>query len=479
MVEVATPKGTNNLSELEFRLIVKKSGQNQQTDRLMVKEVSNTLTMSNFGKLGEFRHKVYTLLGNGRDALFDLMDAVLVSRSVSSFAELSLSPVFRRRWSSLYEAVQDSQPPRPKLMQLYIEQIPQPARVVLAGDHTAWSRFQATTLRERTYEHQATPMSGAQPVTLGQGYSTLAWIAEAHGSWALPLLHERITSAESPIEKAANQLRQVCEKLPPRPLSLWDAEYGCAPFLKQTADIACDKLIRLRSNRVLYGPPPTYCGIGRPRRHGDKFKLNDATTWWLPDEEIEVEDVKLGRVRLRMWHSLHLRQAAMHPVSLIQLERLEPTSPVLPKPLWLIWIGLESPLLSTVWQQYLRRFAIDHWYRFAKQRLHWTLPQLATPEQSERWSDLMPLLTWQLWLARPEVQDSPLPWQKARSHLSPGRAANAFAQVLAVIGTAAPAPKPRGKSPGWTPGQPRCRRIRYPVVKKRFTKPKRTTQKSA
>lgn len=76
----------------------------------MVKEASKALTMSNFDKLREFRHKVYTLLGNGKDALFDLMDAVLVSRSVTSFTELSLWPVFRRRWSSLYEAVQDSQP---------------------------------------------------------------------------------------------------------------------------------------------------------------------------------------------------------------------------------------------------------------------------------------------------------------------------------------------------------------------------------
>lgn len=49
---------------------------------------------------------------------------------------------------------------------------------------------------------------------------------------------------------------------------------------------------------------------------------------------------------------------------------------------------------------YLRRFAVDHWYRFIKQRLHWTLPKLATPQQSDRWSDLMPLMTWELWQAR-------------------------------------------------------------------------------
>ena len=60
-------------------------------------------------------------------------------------------------------------------------------------------------MKERTYEHQAQPMSGSKPVTLGQGYSTIAWVPSVEGSWALPLLHERITSFSNPIEKAAAQ----------------------------------------------------------------------------------------------------------------------------------------------------------------------------------------------------------------------------------------------------------------------------------
>jgi hypothetical protein len=92
-----------------------------------------------FDQLKQFRSGVYALLGNGKDALFDLMDAVLVTRSVYSFVELSLAPVFRRKWSSIYEAIEDSLPPRQELMQLYIAQLPQTEQLVLAGDHTAWS----------------------------------------------------------------------------------------------------------------------------------------------------------------------------------------------------------------------------------------------------------------------------------------------------------------------------------------------------
>jgi|UPI0006AC0803 hypothetical protein len=164
-------------------------------------------------QLRQFRTSVYNILGKAKDALFDLMDAALITRSIYAFVELALSPVFRRKWSSVYEAIEDGNPPRTELMKLYIEQLNPTERIILAGDHTAWTRIDAPTLKDRTYEHQEQPMSGAKPVTLGQGYSTIAVIPEMSGSWALPLLHQRITSFENPIQKAAAQLKLICENL--------------------------------------------------------------------------------------------------------------------------------------------------------------------------------------------------------------------------------------------------------------------------
>jgi hypothetical protein len=194
---------------------------------------------------------------------------------------------------------------------------------------------------------------------------------------------------------------------------------------------------------------------------------------------LKINDPKLGQLRLRLWQNLHFQQSALHPMHLIQVERLDEFGGQKSRPLWLAWLGIEMPTLSEFWRLYLRRFAIDHWYRFAKQRLHWTLPKLSTPEQCERWSDLLPLMTWQLWLARDIVSDNPLPWQKQQPKLTPGRVAQAMGGVLAAIGTPAVDPKPRGKSPGWPEGQPRLRRIRYPTVKKATTKPKEQLSKSA
>jgi hypothetical protein len=261
---------------------------------------------------------------------------------------------------------------------------------------------------------------------------------------------------------------------------MWDSEYGCAPFVLKTADIAADKLVRLRSNLCLWSAAPPYSGKGRPRLHGDKFKLNDPQTWGEPDESLEVDDPKLGRVRLRLWRGLHFRKAASHPMLLLRVERLEQQRcGRVSKPLWLAWIGEQMPPLTEVWRFYLRRFAVDHWYRFAKQRLHWTLPKLNTPKQCERWSDLMPLMSWELWLAREIVTDSPLPWHSSTDNLSPGRVAQAFAGVLLAIDTPATPPKPRGKSSGWPKGKTRASRTRYPIVKKGPKKRKKRPQKSA
>jgi hypothetical protein len=81
--------------------------------------------------------------------------------------------------------------------------------------------------------------------------------------------------------------------------------------------------------------------------------------------------------------------------------------------LWLVWVGEQFLELKDIWSQYARRFGVEHWYRFAKQRLHWTVPSLSTAQQSERWSDLMPLMTWQLWLAKDLVEECHLPWQSS------------------------------------------------------------------
>ena len=88
----------------------------------------------------------------------------------------------------------------------------------------------------------------------------------------------------------------------------------------------------------------------------------------------------------------------------------------------------------------------------------------------------MPLLTWELWLARVACIDSPLPWQSTQDKLSPGRVAQSFPLILAAIGTPAQHPKTRGKSLGRTPGHRLPPRPTYPTVKKRASKKAKTEE---
>ena len=80
----------------------------------------------------------------------------------------------------------------------------------------------------------------------------------------------------------------------------------------------------------------------------------------------------------------------------------------------------------------------------------------------------MPIVTWQLWLAREIIEDNPLPWQKPqpKEKLTPGRVAQSFNGLLAAIGTPSKLPKPRGKSSGWQKGKIRTKKTRFPIVKK-------------
>jgi len=314
-----------------------------------------------FNQLREFRQRLYETLGNARDTIFDLMDAVLVSGCIMSYVSLSQSPVFRRQWPSIYEGLQDSQLPRATVRKLLVNQIATEQQPLLAGDATRWNRPAAKTIKDRTSSGGSN-----QAITVGHSYSTLAWIPEEEGSWALPVCHERITSFETPGSRAAFQLKQVTRQMSVRPLAVYDRGYGNASFVNQTADIEADLLLRLASNRCVYGAPAAYGGRGAPAKHGHKMKLNAPETWSVPIETVEVDDPKLGRVRVSRWSEYHFQKSPKRPMEIIRVEVLDAKGGKRRfAPMWLAWLGQTMPPLETLWSNYLRRFALEHWYRFA------------------------------------------------------------------------------------------------------------------
>jgi hypothetical protein len=144
------------------------------------------------------------------------------------------------------------------------------------------------------------------------------------------------------------------------------------------------------------------------------------------------------------------------------LERDKPSAP-----LWLGYVpGHTDHPLQTVWSWFDFRWPIEPSIRFRKQQLHWTLPRFQDSQTCDRWTALVDLAFWQLFLARDLVQDQPLPWQKAQSILTPTRVLLSFASIFAQLGSPTRPPKARGKSPGWPTGRIRTRPRRHKPTKR-------------
>jgi hypothetical protein len=257
-----------------------------------------------------------------------------------------------------------------------------------------------------------------------------------------------------------------------------DGSYGNHEFLgslKGTGGIA---VARLRRDRVLYRAPGAYGGRGRPRKHGERFAFKEALTWGEPAESVEVEDARWGQVRLRRWNGLHAQQDAETTFDVVQIEsHREREHP--PAPLWVACLGGDEATAEEIWRWYDHRWGIEPSIRFRKERLHWTLPRLQDEERCDRWTTLVSLAQWELYLARELVSDRPLPWQAPQRSKTPGRVQAGVAAVLLGIGSPAEAPQTRGKAPGWPQGRPRRRPEQHPVIRKSPPKRRKKVPKAA
>jgi hypothetical protein len=276
----------------------------------------------------------------------------------------------------------------------------------------------------------------------------------------------------TPTAVAIGMLRAALARRPadvPRPVVALDSGYD--PVQVTRAELPSDVLVRLRSNRVFYRAPGPYQGRGAPRKYGDVFRLAEPGTHAAPDASATLADPACGQVQIDAWRNLRAKGAAEAPFTIVrvQLERL-PRRAKPPAPLWLAWIGGELPEhLGDLWRDYILRFTVEHGFRFLKQALGWTTVRPSDPAAADRWTWLLALALWQLWLARSLVADQRLPWERPlpASQLTPGRVRRAFAGLFAQLGTPARSPKPRGKAPGRRPGHAPGPRSRHPVARRR------------
>src|SRR5207244_4556282 len=114
-----------------------------------------------------------------------------------------------------------------------------------------------------------------------------------------------------------------------------------------------------------------------------------------------------------------------------------------PKISWFVWKGDEAAPLAQISPTYRLRYSQEHGYRLDKQVLLWDEPRLRTPEQTERWTQIVSCAHNQLVLARPLVAGIYPPWEPRHPVLTLAHAPPALPTLVPPLGAPARPPQTR------------------------------------
>ena len=117
--------------------------------------------------LRDFRNDVYASFTHRRDALFDLVDALLTAGTVPSPVHLSLAPSHRRGWGSLYAALAHGRLDVAALRALLARHPLADGQRISAVDCSVWVRDDAETSPARGCYYHPSRHSAGQPIVAG------------------------------------------------------------------------------------------------------------------------------------------------------------------------------------------------------------------------------------------------------------------------------------------------------------------------
>lgn len=455
--------------------------------------------------LEQFRSAVYQNFDNRADSLMDLVDAICSVPNARSVVEYSLAACYPRSYSTISKAINEMNLTPMWLPYRLAPYLPRPKKWpfwLLIVDVTPNPRPYAHTLKDRGMVYQPEVVKGKLPVTIGHQYSTVALGLEPEAgvssSWVLPLLTERVATAEDKEMVASKQVEMLLQdaKLPfglELTVEVGDSSYSKPAYLlanRRFSNLVTE--VRVRGNRTFYHQyVPTEeelenAGPGHPTWYGDRFSLSDPKTWTKPDDTLTLWETspkgKVYRVEVQAWKNMVMtgknkpKRLPMHkyPFTLVRIVRYdEGGNPAFKRPLWIIVMGVRRHefTLKHIYQAYVCRFDIEHFFRFGKQKL--LLADFQTPEveREENWWQLAHIAYAQLWMARHVVDALPRPWERnlpamKQRRISPTLVQRDFARIIRQLGTPSQPPKPRNISPGRRQGTKLPKRPRQKVVVK-------------
>jgi hypothetical protein len=421
-------------------------------------------------QLSEFREAVYQKVVWRPAVILDLVDALTIAGHVSSPVALSESPLFRRKFSSVYDALVHGEL-GDKLKALFSDS--QDADWETIGgyeihaiDATPNERMSAETLADRG----ALKAQQKEPVRYGHKYSWLVRLVQSGTSWVAPEDIERIGTQTTDTKVAAQQVKDLAVGNQRLKAITADSRYRDKHFLGAFAGLEnTHALVRLQNNQVLSQEPvPKPAGSrGAPLKHGADFQLTA-----IEPEPDALEEFYLGKqkVRVRLWHKLHFKRLVKVKGSVVCVEFLkEDGTPRYKRPLWLFWTGPEDVTPQDLCRMYLWRFAIEHLFRFLKQHMGLNSNRSSNLASLQRWMWIVALAYWQLLLMRDTVQPNRPAWHPHKKDgqdkpLTPAQVQRSAQTFLLYSGTPAANPRPAGKGLGRQKGYHPPPRKRFDVV---------------
>jgi len=420
--------------------------------------------------ISEFREAVYQKVIWRSGAIMDLMDALTIAGHVDSPVALSESPLFRRKFSSVYDALVHGDL-GDDLKSLFSESQDVDWETIAgyevhAIDATPQERMAAETLEDRG----ALKAQQKEAVRYGHKFSWLVRLVQSGTSWVAPEDMERIGTQTSDTKVAAQQVKALAVRNPHPKVITADSRYRDQHFLGAFAGLEnTQALVRLQNNQKLSQVPvPKPKGSrGAPRKHGADFQLTDISR--TPDAR---EEFLLGKqnVRVRVWHTLHFKRLAKVVGSVVCVEFLkEDGTPRYKRPLWLFWTGAEEVAPQDLCRMYLWRFAIEHLFRFLKQHMGLNSHRSSNLESLQRWRWIVALAYWQLLLMRDTVHPNRPAWHPHQKDgqvqpLTPAQVQRSAQTFLLQFGTPAAHPRPAGKGHGRQKGYHPTPRKRFDIV---------------
>ncbi|HEX6384290.1 MAG TPA: transposase [Anaerolineae bacterium] len=455
-------------------------------------------------ELKQFRQRLYQNFDNRADTLMELVDAICSNPDACSVVEYSLTPCFRRSYSTIFQAINEMEWDELMTARLVAPYLPRPRQRpywLLATDVTPQPRPFAATLPDRSMVHRLNPIKGNKPITVGHEYSSLVLLPEAEAgvapSWVVPLAVRRVQSQADKELVGSAQIDALLQE-PDLPFAesfcvdVGDTSYSkpaCLHRKRQHTRLV--SIARIRSNRILYRPfvpDPTETSrpVGRPGSFGDRFALKEPDTWHEPDETVTIMEKsrrgKVYRIEIKAWHNMLMRgknkprRIAMerYPFTLVQVVRYDEDGNLACKrPMWLLAIGPYRHKLSAgdIYETYKQRFDHEHFFRFGKQKMLLAGFQTPDDDREEKWWQLVHLAYAQLWLARHVARCLPRPWERnlpamKERLLSPTLVQRDFGRIIRQIGTPAQPPQPRFNGRGRRQGMKLPPRPRHKVVVK-------------